>query len=278
MGTIDHFHYGWTTPALSYGLSVLGSFLGLLCAVRARDSLSRGRRLWWLNLAAWAIGGTAIWTMHFMAMLGFDVSGTQIRYDVPVTVASALIAVATVGVGLVIVGFGRVSWVRGMLGGLFAGVGVAAMHYVGMGAIRLRGRIDYDPSLVAASVLIAVIAATVALRLAVTVRRAGAVTGAALLMGVAVSGMHYTGMAAMSVRLEPTGPDPAGVSASMLLLPIMLLVIFVAFVLFYALLSTPADDEPTVGDRSADGAPVGTVGARADRPAHGLGDWTSPRS
>jgi NO-binding membrane sensor protein with MHYT domain len=279
MATIDHFQYGWITPVLSYGLSVLGSFLGLLCAVRAREAQTTGRRTWWMGLAAWAIGGTAIWTMHFTAMLGFKVSGTQIRYDVPLTVLSALIAVAVVGIGLVIVGFGRVSWPRIILGGLFAGLGVAGMHYLGMGAMRMRGKVDYAPSLVAASVVIAVVAATAAFWLAVNVRGSRAVTGAALVMGFAISGMHYTGMAAMSVHPQPTAPAPSGANGSTLLLPIMLIVIFVAFVLFYALLASPTEDDRAASAYLADRAAERAAADRAavDRGAmDGAAARTSP--
>lgn len=210
MGEINHFEYGWITPALSYALSVLGSVLGLICAGRIRTASSAGQRAWWGTLAAWAIGGTAIWTMHFMAMLGFAVSGSRIRYDVPVTVVSALLAVVAVGIGLAIVGTGRLSAVRVLAGGLFTGAGVAAMHYTGMAAMRLNGELGYDPTRVALSVLIAVVAATAALWLAMTVRRGVAIFASALVMGVAVNGMHFTGMSALSVHLhERRGRSPA---------------------------------------------------------------------
>ncbi len=70
---VDHFSYGWLTPGLAYFLSVLGSLLGLVCTVRARAMIDNARRARWLVLAAWAIGGTGIWVMHFMAMIGFSV-------------------------------------------------------------------------------------------------------------------------------------------------------------------------------------------------------------
>ncbi|MFY1692336.1 MHYT domain-containing protein [Plantactinospora sp. WMMB782] len=255
MASIDHFQYGWVTPVLSYGLAVLGSFLGLLCAVRVREAHTPGRRVWWLALASWAIGGTAIWTMHFTAMLGFSVAGNPIRYDVPLTVASALVAIGTVGLGLFVAVYsGQVAWPRILLGGIFAGLGVAAMHYLGMAALRMRGRIDYQTSLVVASVLIAVVAATAALWLAVTVRSTRAVTAAAFVMGCAVSGMHYTGMAAMAVHHQPAAPAPTGASGANLLLPIMLIVVFVAFVLFYALLASPTEEDRAASAYLADRA------------------------
>ncbi|MFY1694038.1 MULTISPECIES: MHYT domain-containing protein [unclassified Solwaraspora] len=243
MAEINHFEYGFITPTLSYALSVLGSFLGLICAVRVRESNTPGRRAWWLVLAAFAIGGTAIWTMHFMAMLGFSVAGTQIRYDIAITIASAVIAIAAVGLGLFLVGFGRPSLVKILSGGVLTGLGVAAMHYTGMAAMRLNGDIGYDAGRVALSVVIAVVAATVALWLAVTVRRPLAMTGSALLMGVAVNGMHFTGMTAMSVHLhEPTGLL-SGATAATLLVPIGVAVLLVVIGLVYAVLSAPTEED-----------------------------------
>ncbi|WP_341715901.1 MHYT domain-containing protein [Micromonospora sp. FIMYZ51] len=243
MAEINHFEYGWITPALSYALSVLGAILGLVCATRIRDAGSTGQKLWWGTLAAWALGGTAIWTMHFLAMLGFAVTGARIRYDVPITVASALIAVVAVGIGLAIVGTGRLSVVRILAGGIFAGSGVAAMHYTGMAAMRLDGRLSYDELRVALSVLIAVVAATVALWLAVTVRRGAAIFVSALVMGVAVNGMHFTGMSAISVHLHERGGEVSGAEVGSLLIPIILLVIFGVVGLVYALLAAPTDED-----------------------------------
>ncbi|SCF21622.1 MHYT domain-containing protein [Micromonospora mirobrigensis] len=243
MAEINHFEYGWITPALSYALSVLGSFLGLVCAGRIRTASSPGQRAWWGLLAAWAIGGTAIWAMHFMAMLGFAVAGTRIRYDIPITAASTLIAVVAVGIGLAIVGTGRLSAPRLLVGGLFTGAGVAAMHYTGMAAMRLDGTLGYDSTRVALSVVIALVAATVALWLSMTVRRGLAMAASALVMGIAVNGMHFTGMSALSVHLHERRGELTGAEVSGLLVPIVLAVIFGVVGLIYALLAAPTDED-----------------------------------
>ena len=243
MGEINHFEYGWITPALSYALSVLGSALGLVCAGRIRTATSAGQRAWWGLLAAWALGGTAIWAMHFMAMLGFAVGGTRIRYDVPLTAASTAIAVASVGIGLAIVGTGRLAAPRLLAGGFFTGAGVAAMHYTGMAAMRLDGSFGYDPLRVTLSVVIAIVAATVALWLAMTVRRALAIAASALVMGIAVNGMHFTGMSALSVHLHESRGPASGTEVSGLLVPIVLAVVFGVVGLVYALLAAPSDDD-----------------------------------
>jgi NO-binding membrane sensor protein with MHYT domain len=242
MAVIHHFDHGWITPAVSYVLSVLGSLLGLICAIRLRAAPSTGARVWWLSLAAVSLGGTAIWSMHFVAMLGFSVVGTQIRYDVGLTAASALIAIVSVGIGLVIAFFGSSARLaRIIIGGLVAGLGVAAMHYTGMAAMRLDGTIDYATSRVILSVVIAVVASIVALWLAINVHKPVAVLGAALIMGVAVNGMHFTGMSAMSVmEHSETGPL-AGATASALLIPVGLAVVFGLLGLMYALVAAPTD-------------------------------------
>src|SRR6478609_5237688 len=161
MGHLDHAAFGWLTPVLSYAMAAIGAALGLRCTVRALGSRGRSRRNWLLTAAS-ALG-TGIWTMHFVAMLGFGVTGTDIRYDVPLTLLSLLIAMGVVGVGVFAVGYGRDSRRSLLVGGLTTGVGVASMHYMGMAALRLHGQVRYDPLLVALSVLIAVVAATAAL-------------------------------------------------------------------------------------------------------------------
>ncbi|WP_352244458.1 MHYT domain-containing protein [Actinoplanes sp. NBRC 103695] len=232
------------TPTVSYVLSVLGSLLGLTCAVRFRTANSRGARNFWLILAAVAIGGTGIWTMHFVAMLGFDVVGSPIRYDVGLTAASALLAVVAVGIGLAIALNGTAAQqLRIIGGGVLAGLGVAGMHYTGMAAMRLDGTIDYSATRVGMSVGIAVVAAAVALWLAVTVRKPLAILAAALIMGVAVNGMHFTGMSAMSVRLEQPVTALNGATASQLLLPIGLAVVFGVLGLVYALMAAPTEED-----------------------------------
>jgi hypothetical protein len=110
--------------------------------------------------------------------------------------------VTVVGIGLFIVGLGKPTVLKIALGGIITGLGVNAMHYIGMAAMRVEGTINYDMLRVGASIAIAVVAATVALFLSVTVRTGAAIFGSAMVMGVAVCGMHFTGMSAMSVRLE----------------------------------------------------------------------------
>lgn len=241
---VEHFTYGWLTLGLSYTLSVIGSLLGLVCTARARAMTDSRRRARWLVLAAWAIGGTGIWVMHFMAMIGFTVSGVPLRYDISITLASWVTAIVVVGIGLFLVGFGRPSLIKILTAGVITGVGVAAMHYTGMGAMRFAGVQRYDTRLVVASVAIAVVAATVALWFTVSLQKGGAITIGALIMGVAVNGMHFTGMYALRVYLQDPHPPIVGISAITFIAPIALFVVLVVITLFYALLNRSGADGP----------------------------------
>ncbi|QGV76977.1 MHYT domain-containing protein [Streptomyces ficellus] len=218
MGHLDHAAFGWLTPVLSYAMACIGAALGLRCTVRALEATGSSRRNWLLTAAS-AIG-TGIWTMHFVAMLGFGVTGTDIRYDVPLTVLSLLVAMLVVGGGVFAVGYAR-DRVRGLLtGGLTTGLGVASMHYLGMAALRLNGTVRYEPVLVALSVLIAVVAATAALWAALNITSPLAVTVSSLVMGAAVSSMHYTGMLAVRVDVTPSAGELPGATAMQFIFPL----------------------------------------------------------
>ncbi|MFF2132514.1 MHYT domain-containing protein [Streptomyces olivochromogenes] len=244
MGHLDHAAFGWLTPVLSYVMACIGAALGLRCTVRALGATGRSRRNWLLTAAS-AIG-TGIWTMHFVAMLGFSVSGTEMRYNVPLTILSLLVAMVVVGAGVFAVGYGRDRGRALVLGGLTTGLGVASMHYLGMAALRLHGVVRYDPALVGLSVVIAVVAATAALWAALNIRSPVAVAVASLVMGGAVSSMHYTGMMAVSVRVSPSGEALPGATAMQFIFPLA-----VGLGSYLFLTSAFVALSPTAGEREA---------------------------
>ncbi|HKS49115.1 MAG TPA: MHYT domain-containing protein [Amycolatopsis sp.] len=210
--------FGWITPVLSYVMACVGGALGLRCMVRALNAAGRSRRNWLIGSAT-AIG-TGIWTMHFIAMLGFGVTGTDVRYDVLLTLLSLVIAIVVVGIGVFAVGYSHSRTLSVLLGGLVAGLGVAAMHYVGMAAMQLSGRVGYHPVVVALSVAIAVAAATAALWATLTIHGPISAVGASLVMGVAVSAMHYTGMAAVRVEVHAAHGAVAGATPMQFVFPL----------------------------------------------------------
>jgi NO-binding membrane sensor protein with MHYT domain len=237
MATVDHFSHGAFNPAFAFCLAFLGSGLALSCAARARTGGSTHRTRW-LALASTALGG-GIWLMHFMAMLGFDIPDSPLRYDLGLTAASALLAVVVVFLGLFVAGSGRPTPLRIVSGGVFTGAGVSAMHYTGMAAVRVAGSLTYDANLVLASVLVAIAAAIVALWLSVVVRGRWQVLAAGGVMAVAVCAMHYTAMAAVEVHLDGEWHGVVqGVAPISLELPITLLAAVVLVVLAFVALQT----------------------------------------
>jgi NO-binding membrane sensor protein with MHYT domain len=248
---------GTWPPILAYLVSCCGSALGLLCTERARLVTGMARR-GWLVLGAISIGGTGIWVMHFTAMLGMTMSGTAIGYNVPITLVSMLAAVVVVGIGLFIVNNGRGGIQPLLAGGVFTGLGVCGMHYIGMAAMQVQGRQHYNLLLVGLSAVIAVVAATAALWFTVTVRGPRAILAAAVVMGVAVTGMHYTGIAAMTVELDHTMPVAGGISASVLIPLVIMGVAVVSVMTVFILALSP--------------------GAREMREDTELSDWASEQA
>ncbi|GID64511.1 hypothetical protein Acy02nite_23920 [Actinoplanes cyaneus] len=259
---VHHFTYGAFNPIAASLLAYLGSFLGLLCTERARGVHSRTRRNRWLVIAAFAIGGGGIWLMHFSAMLGFDVPDSPVRYDLSLTLLSMLFSVATVGIGLMVVGHGKPSPAKTVAAGMLTGGGVLAMHYTGMEGMRLYGAVvRYDALLVAASALIAVAACTTALWFAISVRGLRRIAGAAVVMAIAVCGMHYTGMAAISVVLVPDAdPIVAGIRPLALIVPITILTAATIVGVALSALQAMTEEEFT------DGAGAPKRGAHAETP------------
>ena len=241
MPVIDHFTFGIVTPLLAYAISCTGAATGLACTSRARAA-SGGTRAAWLVFGAIALGGTGIWVMHFVAILGFSASGVTIRYNIPETLLSAAIAIVVVGAGLFITELGKRKLAAMLVGGALAGAGVAAMHYMGMEAMEMSADVVYNPTYVIASVAIAIVAATAALWCTVHIRGTLATIVATLIMGLAVTGMHYTGMAGVSV-VNPVDSVPAGASTMQLLVPLVMAVSVVTFLLILGIGLWPTEDE-----------------------------------
>lgn len=188
------------------GLVVLSVLVAVIASYTALDLAGRvsaksGASSWfWLLGGAFSMG-TGIWAMHFVGMLAFHLP-IPLAYDVPINVLSWLIATAVSGVALYVIRRPAMTAQNLSVGAALMGTGICAMHYTGMAAMRMTPPIVYDPALFIASVLIAIVASLAALWIAFQLRRKRPGTailakiGSALLMGFAIAGMHYTGMAA----------------------------------------------------------------------------------
>lgn len=242
MHDVHQFTYGAATPVIAYLAAVVGSASGLSATSRARVPAPWQIRSAWLFLAAFCLGGTGIWAMHFVGMMGFSITGMPIAYDLPRTILSAAVAILVVAIGLHMVVLVSDRPVMLIGGGMVAGLGVAAMHYLGISAMRLHGELHHNPIAVGAAVLIALVAATVALWLCVNTRGRWATIGAALIMGVAVAGMHFTGMAGITVTGTP-GDAPAGTPGFQLMGPMIIGGGVIVILMVVLLIAAPTEEE-----------------------------------
>jgi diguanylate cyclase (GGDEF)-like protein len=192
--------YNYWLVFLSIVVAVFVSYTALNLSSRVASARKRPAARLWLVGGAVAMG-SGIWSMHFVGMLAFSLP-IPLSYDVSITLASLAIAIAISGFALSIASPPRITLPRLAAGAVVMGLGICAMHYSGMGAIQILPMITYEPGLLLASGAIAIGASFAALWLFFRLREGRswrmrvARLGAAVVMGLAISGMHYTGMAA----------------------------------------------------------------------------------
>jgi NO-binding membrane sensor protein with MHYT domain len=189
--------YSLPLVALSFAVSMIGSLTALSAAGAARRA-DRSLNRFNIAMSGLALGGVGIWSMHFIGMVAWSVD-LRVGYQLFITVVSLVAAVLVSTLALGYVATEPLSWRRLLVAGPLAGIGVAAMHYVGMASMTFAGFFEWNWPLVALSLLIAVVAATAALWLAFHTRERSHRVAASAIMASAVCAMHYTGMAAASV-------------------------------------------------------------------------------
>ena len=195
--TVDH---DWRLVVLAVAVCFLASAVAISLFHRAQATIGR-TQLVWLSLDA-AAAGCGIWATHFIAMLAYD-PAIGAGYNLVLTILSLLIAVLITGAGLgmALLDFGR--WTA-VLGGAIVGGGIAAMHYTGMMALEVPGRITWAPNLVVASIALGIAFGALALYFAA--RRDDWVNTliATVLFALAILFMHFTGMGAVQIMPDPT--------------------------------------------------------------------------
>ena len=224
--------YNYSLVLTSLAVAILASFVALNLVANVSVARGRSASLVWLVGSAVAMG-TGIWSMHFIGMLAASI-GIQMTYNLSWTALSLLIAVLISGFALNMITSQTVSRGKLLFCGTVMGAGIASMHYVGMGALQISPRVRYDPLLFALSVLIAMGASYVALWLFVKLR-SGNLTNpllkrgaSAVVMGIAIVGMHYTGMAAAgfspdSICTAPSETNNAGLALTIAAVTVTLL-------------------------------------------------------
>jgi len=239
--------------ALSVVIAILGSYTGLRLARRLVPKSGSARKA--LLSGAAVTLGCGIWSMHFIGMLAIRLPVT-ISYDVLLTLISVLVAILVTGLGLFLASYGNLTRRKLAVAGLFMGLGISAMHYIGMAAVRVSVAHEYDTIMVAGSVLIGIGASTLALWLTFAQKNPRQTIAAATVMGLAISGMHYTAMSAMTFLAASA---PVVVSAPLLSPQLLAIVVAVAaFLIFGFTLLVALPDGPgkiSDGDDAAAGEP-----------------------
>lgn len=202
-------HDPWLVT-LSYVIASVGSLSTLTIAKHLDQVLRRSMRLVWGLLGGLCLAG-AIWSMHFIGMLAFQ-APVAIRYDLATTVLSLLVALAAALLALYYMAMPRPGLGRQLLAAVIIGLGISAMHYTGMAAIRSETQAYYHGGLFTLSIVIAISASFAALLLNRYVRHGSQRRqrwmkySAALVMGAAIASMHYTGMAALNLVVADGTP------------------------------------------------------------------------
>jgi NO-binding membrane sensor protein with MHYT domain len=188
--------HDWRLVAVAGVVCFLASLTAITLFHRARSTKGRARTVW--LAATGAATGCGIWATHFLAMLAYQ-PGMPIAYDINSLLAAGVIT----AIGLAVAVFTPRRWGAPIGGGIIGG-GVAAMHYLGMEALQLPGRVHWDLALVAASIVLGMVLGMASLMVAVRWLSVRAVWASALLLALAILSHHFTAMGAVEVVPDPT--------------------------------------------------------------------------
>src|SRR5262245_38207841 len=214
-------HEPWLV-VLSLVVAIQGAYVGLSLAVQVGEAVGLRRRL---LLATAAISlAVAIWSMHFVGMLAARLP-FPVDYLVFPTLLSFLVCVIVVGAAVFAVSAGPVTGTRLAAAAVFMGGGIASMHYIGMTALHASAHMTHAPLLVVASVAVSIATSGLALWLASGQRRRPPLLLSAAALGAAITGMHYTAMAGLTLMPYPTALPPAAPALSTDLLAIVVAVV-----------------------------------------------------
>lgn len=207
--------------SLSIIIAIIASYAALDLGIQVQKTKSYARHIWMIS-GAFAMG-MGIWAMHFVAMLAFHLS-INVTYDVTLVIVSILPAILSSGFALFIISRPVMEKKQVLLGALFMATGIVSMHYTGMEAMKMNAEIQYNSLLWTLSAVIAFVASVVALYLLSFVSQNYKTSkiwlvklGSAVLMGIAISGMHYTGMSAATYKAHQHHTDLAATPFSTLL-------------------------------------------------------------
>jgi PAS domain S-box-containing protein len=211
-------HFNPLLVTISVLVAIFASYVALNLSGSMSQAKDRLNRSMWILTGAVAMG-SGIWSMHFIGMLAFEMPGMQMAYDLPLMALSIVVAIAASGLAFLIVSRPNVSPLSITGGGIAMALAIAGMHYIGMYSMRMQATIEWNPFFVLLSVLIALVASWAALFILTRLQRESEsqtlILISSVIMGFAISGMHYTGMyAATFVHSESEGIESSNLLVS----------------------------------------------------------------
>ena len=209
------FNLIWVT--LSVLVAIFASYVALNLAQSVTQTQGKARAVW-LTCGALAMG-IGIWSMHFVGMLAFEMPGMAMAYDVPLMALSVLVAIGASALALFIISRPVVPFGSVLAGGIAMAAAIAGMHYIGMASMRMAATIQWNLYLVVLSIVIALVASFGALLILIRLRNEAdhfhKLLMASIVMGFAISGMHYTGMfAATYIHTDSSGIESSDLLVS----------------------------------------------------------------
>jgi len=209
--------HDWRLVVVAGLICFLSSLVAINLFHNARAAAQTARKTW--IMAAGVAAGSGIWATHFIAMLAYD-PGIGMAFDLELTVLSLVAAAVITSLGLAVAVYGPAPW-GAALGGGIVGAGVASMHYTGMSAVELPGHIDWDPSLVAASIVLGMLLGMAAMTVAANRADRRSRLLAAVLLTLAIVSHHFIAMGAVAIVPDPTRViDASSLSPSLLAIAI----------------------------------------------------------
>ena len=238
-----HPYYNFPLVVLSILIAMLAAYAALDLAAQVRKE-EGGLRFFWLLFGAFAVG-TGIWAMHYIGMYALQFP-IPVQYDWPTVALSIVAAILASSIALYLVsGKTLLRW-HAVAGGLFMGIGISSMHYIGMEAMRLKAKCVYSGWMVALSVAVAISLSYCAIRTSFHFKAqfgkwSWLKAGSAILLGLAISAMHYTGMSAVTFFEQPQMNDSTSRAIGMSTMGLSSIVAITILLLFVVLVSSYMD-------------------------------------
>ncbi|MGW5386065.1 MHYT domain-containing protein [Nocardia sp. NPDC003963] len=255
--TVDLFTMGYWLTLLTFGISAVGMFVGLACAVNGRRSV-RFRPVW-IAAAAVSIGGIGVWLASTVSLLGISIPGRILRYDISDLTLSLVFSVAAVFFGLLLAG--REFQVKRMVNAAGAlGVGFGIMLWLQLTSVDIQGSVSVIPWLFVIAIVIAVTASSVCVFLFQRFRFPAARVGSIAMFGAGVAVFYFTGIAALEFRFDPEAEPAQGMELFGYAFPMFVIGLLALAVPITAVLVAPdrPDETPRVNkaENSSGGDPA----------------------